>query len=502
MSGGNKLMPKLKKETGSKASVKKTTKTSVKKTRAKSVIKKVNKKTKKPLSKARPITIDVIADDEDVLSRQSFSSLPDDNVEEREGMDVQKKFFSDLVAEIKDNKNKKIKDNNLPFSAVKVPKKVKTAKSLGLYRRIATQFILLTAVLLLVVAYFFLPSLKISLYPAAEAVVDTLSFQVVSSNSNDAAANNSRSIIGQLRSLPLMSEKVYEASGEEILGEEIVGEVTLHNEYNKDQPLVVKTRLLNPDNKLYRIKEAVIVPAGGSVNVAIYADNVSPEMAIAATKFTIPGLWVGLQDKIYATSDKAFEYQHQIKYYVKQRDLDQAINDIKATLDTKAQATIDSLGGSSQALAYKLDKDASTIELGAKLGEETSEFRVSASNNLTLAFFSKAQAEALVKAKLAFLLPDDKELSNFNSEGIVYHLDLFNEADNVATVAASFRASMSLRTDADIIDCRQLVNLNELQISEYLKAYPEIASFDLEFFPSFMKRAPSLADRIKVKVVQ
>ncbi|MDD2680825.1 MAG: hypothetical protein PHE20_01835 [Patescibacteria group bacterium] len=495
-------MPKLKKETGAKTSVKKTKKKTVKKTPAKSVVKKIDKTEDKPLPKARPITIDVIADDEDILSRQSFSSLPEDNAEEREGMDVQKKFFSDLVAEIKDNKNKKMEDNNLPFPAGKIPTKVKTAKSLGLYRRIATQFILLTAILLLVVAYFFLPSLKISLHPAAEAVVDTLSFQVVSSNSVEAETNASRSITGQLRSLPLSAEKVYEASGEEILGEEIAGEVTLYNEYNKDQPLVIKTRLLSPDNKLFRIKEAVTVPAGGSVKVAIYADEVSAEMAIAPTRFTIPGLWVGLQDKIYATSDKAFEYKHQIKYYVKQRDLDQAINDIKATLDTKAQATIDSLGGSAQALAYKLDKDITTIELGAKLGEETPEFTVSASNNLTLSFFSKTEAEALVKAKLAFLLPDDKKLSDFNSDDIAYRLDLFDADADVATVTASFRGSMSLRTDADIIDRRQLVNLNKAQISEYLKAYPEIDSFNLEFFPSFMNRAPSLSDRIKVEVVQ
>jgi len=495
-------MPRIKKETSSKVGVKKTTKAAVKKPRTKSAAKKVNKKVGKPLPKARPITIDVIADDEEILSKQSFSSLPEDNAEERENMDVQKKFFSDLVAEIKDNKNQNTQGGDLPFSTGKLPNKAKTSKSLGLYRRIATQFILLTAILLLVVAYFFLPSLKISLHPAAEAVVDTLSFQVVPSNSDEALSNNSRSINGQLRSIPLNVEKVYEASGEEVLGEEIVGEVTLHNEYNKDQPLVVKTRLLSPDNKLFRIKEAVTIPAGGSVKVAIYTDEASADMAIAPTRFTIPGLWVGLQDKIYASSDKAFEYKHKVKYYVRQRDLDQAVNDIKATLESKAQATIDSLGGGSQALAYKLDDETTKIDLGVKLGEETSEFTVSASNNLSMAFFSKAQAEALVKAKLAFLLPDDKKLSNFNGDDIVYRLDLFDADNDVATITANFRGSMSLRTDANIVDRRQLVNLNETQISEYLKAYPEIASFDLDFFPKFIKRAPSLADRIKVEVVQ
>lgn len=492
-------MPKIKKETSLKKTVKKSLKTTRKKPASKTSV----HKKEAALPKARPITIDVIADDEDILSRQGFSTLPEDNVEEREGMDVQKKFFSDLVAEIKDKKDAQTFKGDLPFPAGKITRQTKSGKSLGLYRRIATQFVLIIGIFLLIVAYFFLPNLRISLYPAAEAVVDTLSFQVVSSADNNSTdTNTGRSIMGQLRSIPLNAEKVYRASGEEVLGEEIVGEVTLHNEYNKAQPLVVKTRLLSPDNKLFRLKEAVTVPAGGTVTVPIYADQVSADMAIAPTRFSIPGLWVGLQDKIYATNDKAFEYRHQIKYYVKQRDLDQAMNDIKASLATKAQATISSLEGSSQALAYTLDENTTTIDLGAKLGEETAEFTVSASNNLSLAFFPKAQAEALVKAKLAFLLPDDKKLSNFNSDDITYRLDAFDDTDNSATITASFRASMSLRTDADIIDRKQLVNLNGDQISEYLKAFPEIASFELDFFPTFIKRAPSLADRIKVEVVQ
>ncbi|HQO11440.1 MAG TPA: hypothetical protein PK837_03490, partial [bacterium] len=140
------------------------------------------------------------------------------------------------------------------------------------------------------------------------------------------------------------------------------------------------------------------------------------------------------------------------------------------------------------------------IDLGAKLGEEVAEFKVSATNNLTLVSFSKEQAEALVKAKLAFLLPDDKKLSAFDSKDIAYRLDAFDVDTGTATVTASFKGSMSLRTDANIIDRRQLVNLNEAQIADYLRSFPEIESYELKFFPAFIKRAPSLADRIKITV--
>lgn len=495
-------MPKTKKETEKKTVSKKprvkratSKKTATAKTSSKPKSQAAKEVSPKP--KAQAITIDVIADDEDILVRSDALELPADNIEERESLDVQKKFFSELVNEMKDKNNPVTLSSELPIA-----KEHRAHKSLHLYRRIALQFIVLTAFLLLVVAYFFLPNLKIVLHPSAETVVDSLPFEVISTE--DAAdmseVANSRSLTGDVKVLTLKADKVYETSGEEILGEEIVGEVTLHNEYTKDQPLVVNTRLLSEDNKLFRLKEAVLVPAGGSVQVAIYADKVSEEMAIAPTHFTIPGLWLGLQDKIYATSDQAFEYQHQIKKYVKQRDLDQAITDIKKTLLDKADQAIANFSQDEKAIAYSLDNSSLKFQAEAKLGEELAEFTVSAENNLLVVAFDKEKAESLVKAKLAFLLPDDKKLSAFNGDDVSYRLDSFDAENNTAMITASFKGLMSLRTDADIIDRRQLVNLKEEQISEYLHTFPEIESYDLKFFPGFLKKAPSLADRIKVSV--
>lgn len=484
-------MPRLKKEAAKKPAPKKP--------RTKRV---VQKEKPIPKAKSKAITIDIIADDEEVLFREPLSSLPEDNPSEREQLDVQKKYFSDLVTDMKQKKDgPPVKASSLAGDERRRPAH---RKSLSLYRRIAYQFIGLTLLLLLVVGYFFLPSLKITMHPSAEAIADSLSLRIASADSEDATAESagSRLVAGEVRTITLSAEKVFESSGEEILGEEVVGEVTLHNEYTKAQPLVAKTRLLSVDNKLFRLKEAVNIPAGGTVTAEVYADQPSLDMAVGPTKFTIPGLWLGLQDKIYATSDTAFEYQHQVKRYIKQRDLDQAIVGIKKALSDKAETALAEVQGGTYAVAYNLDDSAAAVKIDAKLGDEIGEFIVSAENTLAIAMFSKEQAEALVKAKIAFLLPDDKKLSAFDGKDIAYRLDTYDAASSTATVAASFKGNMSLRTDADIIDRKQLVNLNEEQISEYLQSFPEIQNYELEFFPKFIKRAPSLADRIKVEVVQ
>ena len=489
-------MPKLKKEPVKK--------TAIKKPRVKKVEKaEKTEKKNKPWPKAKPITVDVIADDEEVLFQNSAVDLPEDNAEERAGLDVRQKFYSDLVAEMKDKKADFSLTGKLP--AVSEGKAVKPHKSLNLYRRIAFQFVALTVLLFLVVAYFFLPSLKITLHPSAEAIADSLTINIAPTANGQSAVSttSSRFLTGDIQTVPVSAEKVYEASGEEVLGEEVAGEVTLHNEYIKDQPLVAKTRLLSTDNKLFRLKEAVNIPAGGTVKAEVYADQPAEAMAIAPTRFTIPGLWLGLQKQIYATSEDTFEYRHQVKHYVKQSDLDQATSDIKQTLAAKADKLLaEQKSDDSKAFAYSLDDDAAIVKLGAKVGEEKAEFTVSAENNITIASFSKEQAESLVKAKLAFILPDDKELSAFDSQSVTYRLETFDVSAKTATVAADFKSSMSLRTDADIVDRRKLVNLKQTQIAEYLHTFPEIETYELKFSPSFINRAPSLADRIKVEVVQ
>jgi hypothetical protein len=519
-------MPKIKKEkdleTKTKTGVAKTMKKTVRKTASKKRAPRKTSSKKEPVSKleeqesennqpiAQAITIDVIADDEEILYQDNSNKILTESFDEdfasqdNSGFDVQKKFFSDLVTEMKEKKetgSSLPKVGSLNFEKSHAVKK--RANSLNLYKRIALKSGFLTLFLLLIAAYFLLPSLTIAIQPSFEATADTVSFLVSSDDTqvDSVIASNSRNLRGEVQFFNLTAEKVYESSGEEVLGQEVIGEVTLHNEYSRSQPLVVNTRLLSPDNRLYRLKESVNIPAGETVKVEVYADQVSQDMAIGPSRFTIPGLWLGLQDTIYATSEEPFEYKHQIKSYVKQADIDQAMIDIKNTLAKKAEMTIAALSANNQNIVYLLSDEGLKIDINAKLGEETAEFIVSAENELIVAFFPKQEAENLIKAKLSFLLTDDKRVTGFDSNNIIYRLESYDREAKSASVNAAFRANMTLRTDANIIDRRQLVGLNQDQITEYLRSFPEIDSYRLEFFPPFIKTAPSIPDRIKVEVV-
>jgi hypothetical protein len=194
-------------------------------------------------------------------------------------------------------------------------------RSIKLYKNIAYFFIFLVVILLGSLSYFSFKQVEIVLIPNQERKSSNLIFDIYDETSDP---GDNTSIKGIVREIKVDASDTYETSGSEVIGKEVVGEVTIYNNYTQNQPLVATTRLLTPDSKLFRIAETVNVPAGGSVEVQIYADNPDPDLAVGPTKFSIPGLWAGLQEKIFAESTEDTVYRQKVKKYVIEADFDEA----------------------------------------------------------------------------------------------------------------------------------------------------------------------------------
>lgn len=549
-------MPKIiKKTTTKKTGVKK--KSPVTKTK-KTVVKKASKpikaaktsKTFRPINQVEPekkdevvkanqITVDVISDESDFFDKMEtkdtaapFSNWPDfkkeENTEDKslpvfekfsnhkeseeyidepidEEYDKQKKFFSDWATQI------------APQNGEEKPRVAPRGKSLGLYRRMALKFIIATIVLLGFVFYFFFPKLNITIIPQSETINDSFSFLVgdasstsdinteASSTVSSSEANIDKKVNGEVSELVISADPVpYNSSSEAVSGEETInGQVVIVNKYNKAQPLVAKTRLLSPDGKLFRIMESVNVPAGGEVTVAIFADKPSSEMALnAGTRFTIPGLWAGLQEQIYAENKTDFTFSSQSKYTVTAKDIESAKKSIGDVLTLNAKNEVDALKQKqSDKMVISSDiTDSITYDIDAKVGDNKPQFTIKASKKIVVVNFSKDFISKMAEAKLSLLVPDDKQLSNFDGNQITYSLEGYDTDTKTATIKAYFSASMFLKSDSSLLDKKKMVGLNRKQLSKYLDGFQEIKSYDLKFSPSFISSAPSLPDKISVSV--
>lgn len=380
----------------------------------------------------------------------------------------------------------------------KEAKKNMNPPKINLYRKIAVSFIVLTVILLGVIFYFSFVKLNIVLISAQERLSDNLAIDIYGNGSEPAVPG--KSLVGIVEQTSLEAKNTYSASGSEKIGEEVTGKVTIINNYNKNQPLVATTRLLSSDNKLFRIKNTINVPAGGSQEVEIYADKSSADMAIGPTKFTIPGLWAGLQDKIYAESKEKFVYGQQAKKYIQQSDLDQATKDLKRSLLEKAKTEIGENYKGYNEVIYSVDENTISTEVGGKVGEEKEKFEVSLKAMVTIVAFSGDKVAEMAQGKLGEIIPDNKELIEFKPEEISYDLKNLDISQGRATVDTTFSGKMSLKSEAEIIDRQKIVNLTREQLEDYLSGFKEIAGYEINFFPSFVDKVPNLADRINIEV--
>lgn len=488
-------MPRTKVITGSKTIKPK------KKPVKKVVLASKNKKTKK-------VIVDIIEDDD--LANKNFADTAE-NIKEREekiykslvsekyeaepipsDLDSQKKFFSQLAKETNANKVK----NNSSEKFVDQEEKGVRPKQVGLYRKLVWKFLIATAILLAIVFYFSFSKLTLEISPRGEVLNNSLFLKVAKDNISENDNDPRTLILGDVSNTSSSLERVYPASGEEFGAEELNGQVRIINKNNKSQVLVATTRVLSADNKMFRIKDAVNVPAGGEVLVDIYSDKPSQEMAIGPTTFTIPGLWVGLQDKIFARSDKEFTYLKKVKKFVKQTDIENATKDINERLLSNASSSV---SNNDNIQLYSVG-DNTKITFSAKAGDIKDEFSAKIQSNIVVVSFPKEQAIKLVSAQLKLLVPDEKELIEFKPENIIYTLDSFDSQTNTATVKATFSGVMALKADSTVINREQLVNLTKAQIDNYLKDFPEIKSYELKFYPPFIQKAPSLVDRISIVI--
>ena len=368
-------------------------------------------------------------------------------------------------------------------------------RSVSLYRKIAYFFVALVAALLVFIFFFSVVKTTITLIPDQERVQNNLVFDVFD---KDVSGAGEKAIKGIVKKIELEEAKVYQASGKKIIGEEAVGMVTIYNNYTKNQPLVATTRLLSADNKLFRIKETVNVPAGGSIDVAIYADEASPEMEIGPSKFTIPGLWAGLQNQIYAESKEAIVYQKKTQGIITREDIDNAILDLKQDLITKAEAQLID-GKEYSEIIYNVDDNSIESTTDGKIDEEKDSFEVKIKASVVAVAFNGAQALELAKQKLNNSVSANEEILSFD-EKIVYALTSFDLQQGSASINATFEGKVTLKENSEIINKNKIVGLKKEQLEVYLGSLPGIAGYEVKFYPSFIKKVPKLVDRIEILI--
>ncbi|MCK5510038.1 hypothetical protein KAI65_00635 [Candidatus Parcubacteria bacterium] len=376
--------------------------------------------------------------------------------------------------------------------------KIHTSRSINIYRRIAYFFIFLVIILIGFIAYFSLVKVNIALVPNQERISNNIIFDIYDKETGKSESGSA--ITGIVRDIVIEVEKEFEAGGTEVIGKEVGGDVIIYNNYTKNQPLVANTRLITQDGKLFRIKNTINVPAGGSTQIEVYADAPSAEMAVESAKFTIPGLWAGLQDKIYAETKTSLDYKQKVKKYITQNDIDDKARELKQLLIAQAKKEINEKYKEYSQIIYKINENSVESEIKGEVGDEVDTFSYSMSAEVVVVAFDESKTAELAKQKFLSALSENKDLISFDEKNIVYSLNNFDTDAGTANINASFEGKVGLKKDCDVVEVEKILGLNNEQLEVYLKNLDEIAGYEIKYTPSFIKKVPKLIDRVNIEI--
>lgn len=377
--------------------------------------------------------------------------------------------------------------------------KKKKKQVINLYRRISLSFIILTVILVVIVLYFSFSKATIYITPSDETISTNFILDIVENDKLSGEDQIQGKILVQEFEDSVLN---FPSSGTKNVPTDVVGYVTIFNNYSKNQPLVATTRLLSPKGELFRIKSGVNVPAGGKIeNIEVYADDPeSIEFPVLPTRFTIPGLWEGLQDKIYAQSFNSFNVGELKVKVVSSNDIERAQKTIKDVLLSKAQQEFEK--------QVKSDYPGYTVEIAqveviksestAEEGDELDQFGYSMALKATALVFNEQDMLDLAKAKIAEKIPDDKELKEVDLKSFVYNIDKYDPETKSASVNVYLEGRMRIKMDSPLLDKENFTGMSQKEVIAYLTEFPEIQEAEVRFSPFWVKRVPKLADHIYI----
>lgn len=363
------------------------------------------------------------------------------------------------------------------------------------YKKTAIGFLFLVFILLTVIAY-------VSLAKATVTVVARATDVSAELNAEVRGLPTPTEVKGEVKTIVLEGERTEVISGEiKEMPSAATGTVRLINEQSRSQQLVATTRLLSPENKLFRLKKTVTLPAKGTLVSEVYADAPGVDGEIAPSRFTIPGLSGDLQKKIYAISDEPMRGGVRSLTGVSENDVKRALEELGKSMLPSGEEELKKLWNQDLGGAAIYDWQILEHEVNPPIGSDTQNFTVRAKIKIFGVHYDKEGLFTLIEEKLKEKVRSDEDLRNVDRDGFVVEIVRLDSDSGIATLKGTLKGKITIADDNKILDPEQLVGLTKGSAEEYLRGFHAVEEAEVKIRPFWLRRLPNLRDRIIIKVI-
>lgn len=382
-----------------------------------------------------------------------------------------------------------------------MPKKRSWEHEAGLkvpvYTYLASSFLGLTALLFVVVGFFAISRGRVFVTLKTDTVPLDLPVTVK-------PAPDSGEVFGFVREVTVAGEEIAAVpQGTTTVGK-AKGTVTLINTSGTPQPLVATTRLLTPNNVLFRIAKSITVPAKGQINVAAAADQPGLPGEIGPTTFTIPGLKSARQKEVYAKNTTAFVAVSETTSALAQELIDQTTNTLREKLLAQAWDKVQALPAPNNTAEIPppwqknlLEAVVTNKKVSAAPGARVAQVTVTLNLKVRAVAVDTVQLEALAVKKIQETVSQTKAVS---LEGASFVLSVQNTSldPERAVLRLLAKAKTQLKKDDPLFAKKYFLGFSREAVQKYFQEIPGVEKADVKISPFWVKTFPASERRVKV----
>ena len=382
-----------------------------------------------------------------------------------------------------------------------MPAKKPKLKSSQKYKSLIITFVGFTGLLFLFVVYYSFSKTVILITPRQNTAETTLTLTVKENLTAEDEADDT-TLKGLILTKETSGNKTTFLSASEEIPAKATGNVTINNNWSQVQPLAATTRLLSASGVLFRILDRVDVPAKGSIEVKVEADQEGATANIGPEKFSVPGLSKQMQGLVYGENKEAMTGGLRNASVVTAEGVLTVQNVLVAELKTQSLEELKKTVHDTNE-TYTLDENSLTYETQSKtvspdLGQETDKFTVDLKIKLIGVAFSIDNINNLAREKLNDELSADQKITD-DSFKITYTVENFDLTTKTAVLKVTAEGLGQIKLSSTIFNRDNLINKDRQQITAYFSDFDTIEKVEVKFSPFWIFKAPALKDHIEIK---
>lgn len=374
----------------------------------------------------------------------------------------------------------------------------KGAKITEGYKKVIWGFVIVTILIVVIVVYFSAGKAVVKVEPKATIVKTDFVADIVT----DGGLSTNADLQGVLFEKEVSGSTTGQATGSMVLEGESVGTVTLINKRTEDQVLVKTTRLLTPDNILFRLSDRVVIPAGGTLEASVYADDPTTFTEVQPTTFTIPGLWEGLQDKVYAESKAAIKKTGEAVKVVNKSDMDMVKDSFTQELISNAIAEIRAELPNQTFELIELETSVLENNFSVEENAQVETFDLDLSVKVKFLGVDRNEIIQLAAERLGTVVSSEQELANIDTNNFSYSIVNYDDQAQTARIKVHAEGEGVIKAGSEIFNKDKLVGLSAKGVELYLSNFPEVENVTVELAPFWMKKVPRMKDNVMIEIIK